>query len=586
MLKYSNICALKRHLHETVSYQQKCHFSAASPNPKKLSYYHHIGNDPLVYRTLSEHFEISVEKYGNREALVSCYEGKRYTYTEVLDKVNRLASGFTKIGLSKDDKIGIWSPNSAQWYITLLAASKAGLVSVKIVALNPAYQTPEISQCIRKVNMKAMVAGDTFKHQNYYEMVCKSVPDIRLSRGRSKERDGFTTLIMDSSEELEGAYTFDEILNFGSNGSQLTPEKAQPDDPCNVQFTSGTTGTPKAALLSHYNFVNNGIHVANRMQLDKKAHRVCVQVPLFHVYGIVIAMAASITHGATVVLPAPTFNPEQSLRAIVNERCSVILGTPTMYVDLIAKQRELNLPIESTEIAITGGAPCPPQLFRNIQSTFNLKSVKSLYGLTEVSACAFFSLSNESEKQITETVGFLQDHLEAKVIDEKGTLVPFGRPGELCVRGYSTMLGYFNDEARTREVFTADKWLRTGDQFVLQEDGYGRIVGRFKEMIIRGGENIFPKEIEDFLSTHPEIIEAQVVGVPDDRMGEEICAFIRTTKNGKELKQRDVKDFCTGSIAHFKIPRYVQVVDEFPRTTSGKIQKFKLKEQYAKNVKN
>ncbi|XP_037048060.1 medium-chain acyl-CoA ligase ACSF2, mitochondrial-like isoform X2 [Bradysia coprophila] len=578
MIKRFGFPILKRHSNALFSYR-KC-YSTVSTNPEKLSYYHHIGNDPLVYRTYAEHFEISAKKYGNREAIVSCHEGKRYTYTEALEKVNQLASGFINIGLNKGDRIGIWSPNSAQWYITMLAAAKAGLISV---ALNPAYQGPEIAQCIKKVNMRAIVAPESYKAQNYYEMICKNVPEVTESRGgviKSSEFDSFTTLILDSPNRLKGTRTFEDVLQLGADKNCFV--KVKPDEPCNIQFTSGTTGTPKAALLSHYNFVNNGIHVGNRSQYSEKPHRICVLVPFFHVFGIVVSMTAAITHGATIVVPAPTFNAEKSLRAIVDEQCTVIHGTPTMYVDLIAKQKELNLPISTTEIAVTGGSPCPPQLFRNIKSTFNLSCVKTVYGLTELSACVFFSLNNETEKQVTETVGSLQDHLEAKIVDQEGDIVPFGKPGELCVRGYSTMLGYFNDEAKTKEIFTRDKWLKTGDQFILQEDGYGRIVGRFKEMIIRGGENIFPKEIEDFLSTHPDIIEAQVVGVPDDRMGEEICAFIRTTEKGKVLQQNDIKEFCTGSIAHFKIPRYMKVVDEFPRTTSGKIQKFKLKEQYEK----
>lgn len=352
-----------------------------------------------------------------------------------------------------------------------------------------------------------------------------------------------------------------------------------PDSGCNIQFTSGTTGQPKAAVLSHYNFVNNGRHIGNRNQLNRNS-RICVQVPLFHVYGVVITVMAAMTHGSTLVLPAAGFSPADSLHAIVNEKCTVIHGTPTMYVDLIKKQKELKLALETAKMAVTGGAPCSPQLFLDIKNVLGLDHVRTVYGLTETTAVIFQSRAGDKIEQILNTVGHLLDHIEVKVVDAEGHIVQFGEPGELYVRGYATMLEYYDDVEKTKETIGIDKWLKTGDQFILQADGYGRIVGRLKEMIIRGGENIFPKEVEDFLNSHPKVIEAHVIGVPDERMGEECCAFVRLQDGITTITRDEMKEYAKGKLAHFKVPRYVIRIDQFPRTASGKIQKFKLAEAY------
>ncbi|KAG4077543.1 hypothetical protein HA402_002970 [Bradysia odoriphaga] len=555
-------------------------------NAHSPSYYHYIGKEPLKYRTIGQQLARAADKFGDNDAIVSYHEGKRLTYSQALKKIDQFAAGLLKLGLSRGDRIGIWAPNTMNWYIAVMAAAKAGLISV---AINHSYQIPEMAYCIKKVGIKAIVTTETFKTQKYYDMLCKIVPEIRdASDGiiRSSEYNSLRAVIMDSDNDHPGTFKFEDICSAPSNKDIIDLNNRlsliQPDDPCNIQFTSGTTGKPKAAVMSHYGFVNNAIHVANRMELGEKYHKICVQVPLFHAFGIVISLCVAVEHGSTVVLPSPGFNPEQSLRAIVDEKCTLLNGTPTMYVDLIAKQKELNLPITTAEIAVTGGATCSPQLLRNIKSTFGLRSVKTAFGMTELSPVCFISKKEDTEYQVTQTVGFILDHLEAKVTNEQGQIVPFGTPGELCVRGYSTMLEYFDDPQKTKETISNDRWLRTGDQFVLQEDGYGQIIGRYKEMIIRGGENIFPKEIENFLSTHPEILENYAFGVPDERLGEEICVHIRTTEKGKSLTADDIRNFCKGSIAYFKIPKYIKFVDDFPKTTSGKIQKFKLQEQFVK----
>ncbi|CAD6998222.1 unnamed protein product [Ceratitis capitata] len=469
------------------------------------------------------------------------------------------------------------------WYLTMLGAARAGLVSVGI---NPAFQGPEVDYCLKKVKVKAVIMPETFKTQNFYEIIksiCPELPHSVDGRINSANLPHLKHVIIDTPNRLKGALSFDDLLGLGNSDEREAIAQLQryvmPDSGCNIQFTSGTTGKPKAALLSHYNFVNNGTHIGNRNQLDSNS-RICVQVPLFHVYGVVITVMAAMTHGSTLVLPAAGFSPADSLKAIVDEKCTVIHGTPTMYVDLIKKQRELKLPLKTAKMAVTGGAPCSPQLFLDIKEVLGLDHVRTVYGLTETTAVIFQSRPGDNNERILNTVGHLQDHVEVKVVDAEGHIVQFGQPGELYVRGYATMLEYYDDPEKTKETMGNDKWLKTGDQFILEADGYGRIVGRLKEMIIRGGENIFPKEVEDFLNSHSKIIEAHVIGVPDERLGEECCAFVRLQDGVESITHEELKEFARGKIAHFKVPRFVIPIDQFPRTASGKIQKFKLAETY------
>ncbi|XP_065085654.1 medium-chain acyl-CoA ligase ACSF2, mitochondrial-like [Ochlerotatus camptorhynchus] len=353
-----------------------------------------------------------------------------------------------------------------------------------------------------------------------------------------------------------------------------------PDGGLNMQFTSGTTGLPKAALVSHQGFVNNAIHLAHRNEFDQKQHRICLQLPLFHAFAMVVGVLTAFTHGTTVVLPGARYKPMESLEAIVKEKCTAIYGTPTMYVDLVNKVRETNFELPPVDLAVTGGATCSPQLFADILGILKVRKAKTVYGLTEACGIVFQSLFQDTRENILETVGHIMDHFEAKVVDANGNTVPFGAAGELWVRSPGMMLGYWGDEKKTRETLGEDGWLRTGDQFVLREDGYGKIVGRIKEIIIRGGENIFPREIEDYLNTHPKVLETHCVGVPDGRMGEEICAYVRLKEDGQTLNLSEVGDFCKGRLAHFKVPKYLRVVHAFPQTTSGKVQKFKLVEMF------
>ncbi|XP_011207643.2 medium-chain acyl-CoA ligase ACSF2, mitochondrial [Bactrocera dorsalis] len=544
---------------------------------------HYIGKHPLVYRSVGQELERAVAEYGSTESIVSCHEQKRYTFRSLIEDVDRVAAGLLKLGLQQGDHVGIWAPNNMHWYLTMLGAARAGLVSVGI---NPAFQGPEVEYCLKKVKVKAIIMPESFKTQNYYEImkgICPELPGSVDSHIKSANLPHLKYVVVDTPNKLKGALTFDDLLDLSNPTEREAIKQLQhhimPDSGCNIQFTSGTTGKPKAAVLSHYNFVNNGIHIGNRNQFDSNS-RICVQVPLFHVYGVVITIMSAMTHGSTLVLPAAGFSPADSLHAIVNEKCTVIHGTPTMYVDLIKKQRELKLPLETAKMAVTGGAPCSPQLFLDIKNVLGLDHVRTVYGLTETTAVIFQSRPGDKSEHILNTVGHLLEHIEVKVVDAEGHIVQFGEPGELYVRGYATMLEYYDDAEKTKETIGNDKWLKTGDQFILQADGYGRIVGRLKEMIIRGGENLFPKEIEDFLNSHPKIIEAHVIGVPDERLGEECCAFVRLQDGVETITTDEVKEFAKGKLAHFKVPRYIIPIDQFPRTASGKIQKFKLAEAY------
>ncbi|XP_055589773.1 medium-chain acyl-CoA ligase ACSF2, mitochondrial-like [Uranotaenia lowii] len=551
------------------------------------SYIHHIGKEPLVYRNVGQHLKLAVEKYPNNEAIVSCHENRRLTYSQVLEKVDRIAASFYQLGLEKGDRVGIWAPNGMLFYLSTLAAARAGMISV---AINPAYQVPEIDYALKKVGVKAIIAYEQYKTQRFYEMLTKCAPelaDCRPGELKSSNVPDLLSVIIasePSSSPPPGTIKFDDLLKAHSEADLTRIDSLQsqisPDSGVNIQFTSGTTGQPKGALVSHYGFVNNAIAVGFRNELNLKQHRVCVQTPFFHVFGLVAGIMGALSYGTTLVLPGPGFKAEESVEAIVKEKCSVIYGTPTMYVDLVHKVKNSGVKLPPIDLAVTGGAVCSPQLFVDIQQTLGVRQVKTIYGLTETTCVMFQSLFNESKENVLQTVGHVMDHYEVKVVNQEGSVVPMGTSGELWVRGYGTMLGYWDDEQKTTETIGADKWLKTGDQFQLRDDGYGKIVGRIKEMVIRGGENIYPKEIEDFLNTHPKVLETHCIGVPDERMGEEICAFVRLKDPTETFERSEMKEFSVGKISHFKVPKYLRIVQEFPKTTSGKVQKFKLLQRF------
>ncbi|XP_055838784.1 medium-chain acyl-CoA ligase ACSF2, mitochondrial-like, partial [Episyrphus balteatus] len=428
------------------------------------SYFHCIGGDKLVYKTLGQQLDETAYNHPNKEAIISYHEGKRFTFSSVKDVVDKLAANFLKLGLKKGDRVGIFAPNNMHWYLTMMGAGKAGLVSVGI---NPAFQAPELEYCLKKVGVKALVTAESFRCQQYYEILEKICPEIKDSKEghlKSKNLPNLKAVIIDSQDKLAGALKFNDLLDCSDKDAVQKVINMQStitaDSPCNIQFTSGTTGQPKATVLTHFNLINNSYFNGKRNETENQ--RLCVQNPLFHAYGISVCTTAALCHGATMVLPSDGFNPEASLRAIVDEKCTTIHGTPTMYVDLIKKQKELQLPIKTAEIGVTGGAQCSPHLLKEIKDVLNLKKVKNVFGMTELTAVVFQTMMDDDEDKILNTVGLLHDHLEAKVIDLDGNTVPFGEPGELCIRGYSVMMHYLNDEAKTKETLSPCRWLHTG----------------------------------------------------------------------------------------------------------------------------
>ncbi|XP_063922176.1 medium-chain acyl-CoA ligase ACSF2, mitochondrial-like [Zophobas morio] len=542
------------------------------------SYVHKIGEQPLKYVTIGQLLEETANKFGDRKAIISVHQNESLTFSELLQKADKLAAAFKILNLEKNDRLGIWAPNLLEWYITMMACARAGLIAVY---LNPVFEAPEIEYCINKTQIKALVCADKFKYHDHYESLLTIAPELEnceIGKMTSKKVPSLKTVIRIGEENKCGIYNFCEILDLASTSEVANIQKLQhsisPDDGCSLHFTSGSTGKPKAAVATHFKMVNSGFMVGKRLDFSHNYHKICLQVPFFHVFGTVLGIMASLNHASTIVLPTDGYQPGKNFDAIKNEKCTVIYGTPTMYLDLIQIQEKRKEPI-SANIAFLGGAPSSPHLLEQILKTLNVSKLHSVYGLTECTGSVFQSVSIKSKEKFPILVNFLQEHMEAKVINGNGGMVPFGTPGELCVRGYANMVGYWDDEERTNEILGKDGWLKTGDQFILEEDGSGKVVGRLKDMILRGGENIFPKEIEEVLITYPDILEVQVIGTPHKRLGEEVCACVRIQPQSN-LTLEDLITFCKGKLAYFKIPTRMEIFDNFPRTTSGKIQKFKL----------
>ncbi|XP_054260338.1 medium-chain acyl-CoA ligase ACSF2, mitochondrial-like [Macrosteles quadrilineatus] len=549
-----------------------------------LSYFHNPGNEPLHYLTIGQLASRAANRWPDKEVFVSLVDSSRITFSQAEQQANKLAAGFLELGLQPGDRLGICSPNSTQWFLTAVAAAKAGLI---LVSMNPAYLTHELEYCMHKVGVRAIVTDESYRVQNYYKMICDIVPGLANSPVNSKvncsKLPNFSVLIVNSEKVFPGAYRYCDVMEASGSLQELQAisKTLRPENNGNIQFTSGTTGKPKAVPLTHFNLVNNSYCFGKRLGMDKQHYKILAQSPFFHVLGYISALMASLNFGSTIVLPSPTFSVPDSCEAIKKEKCTMLLGTPTMYVDLCSYVKSLPLEEQqqhlSPEVAVSGGALCSPELFRKMKTTFDCDRVVSVYGLTETTAMCFQSTPEDSEYQMTSTVGKISDHVEAKVVDSSGKTVPMGETGELWMRSFNNMTGYWEDPHGTENILTRDYWIKTGDKFVLSPDGYGQVVGRIKDMIIRGGENISPKEVEDFLATHPNILEAQVYGVLSERLGEEVGCSLRL-QPGAQISEQEVVDFCKGQISYFKIPKYVEVLKEFPKTGSGKIQKFKLRE--------
>jgi len=545
------------------------------------SYVSGTGTIPLIGETIGVHFDRAVARWGDRDGIVVRHQDVRWTYGELAERVEALAAGFLALGLEPGDRIGIWSPNRAEWVQTIFAAAKAGLILVNI---NPAYRLSELEHALVLSGCKALVTASRFKTSDYLGMLRDLAPELAAARPgalKAARLPDLRILIHMDPAAQPGMLKFDEVPARGGAAEQAKlielAGRLQFDDPVNIQFTSGTTGLPKGATLTHHNILNNGFFVGAAMGL-REGDRLCIPVPLYHCFGMVMSVLACMSHGATMVFPCEGFDPLAVLQTIEAERCTLVHGVPTMFIAEMEHPDFAKFDLSSLRAGIMAGSPCPIEVMRRVIDQMHLGEVTIAYGMTETSPVSFQSAVDDPIERRVSTVGRILPHLEVKIVDGEGRIVPRGTKGEILTRGYSVMAGYWNDPVRTAEAIDPAGWMRTGDLGVIDEEGYGNIVGRIKDLVIRGGENIYPREIEEFLFRHPQIESAQVFGVPDDRFGEELCVWIKL-RVGATLDADGVRAFCQGQIAHYKIPRYVFFVDEFPMTVTGKIQKFIMREQ-------
>ncbi len=556
--------------------------------PVQQSYVCGLSDQPLIGETIGQFFDRAVARWPDTEALVVRHQGVRLTYAQMKEAVDNLAAGFLALGLEPGDRIGIWSPNTAEWALTQFATAKAGLVLVNI---NPAYRTSELEYALNKVECKALVLADRFKSSDYVGMVRELAPEIdhcapgALAAARLPHLKAVIHL---EDEHLHGFYAFREISEMRTPKTEARvkslADKLQFDDPINIQFTSGTTGHPKGATLTHHNILNNGFFVGEAIKLTQ-GDRLCIPVPLYHCFGMVMGNLGCLTHGATMIYPGDAFDPLACLEAVETEKCTGLYGVPTMFIAMLDHPDFARFDLSTLRTGIMAGSVCPMEVMTRVIDKMHLNQITIAYGMTETSPVSFQSATDDPLELRVSTVGRIQPHLEVKIVDLEGRVVPRGEPGELLTRGYSVMLGYWNDPEKTAESIDRAGWMHTGDQATIDEDGYCRIVGRIKDMVIRGGENIYPREVEEFLYRHPAVNDVQVIGVPDDKYGEELCAWIRL-REGQEgqVSEDDIRAFCKGQIAHYKIPRYIRFVDEFPMTVTGKVQKFVMRKQMAEEL--
>ncbi len=540
---------------------------------------------PLIEQPIGAFFDAVVARQPAHEALVSIHQGRRYNYLELQREANRLASALLGLGLAAGERVGIWSHNNAEWVLLQLATAKVGLILVNI---NPAYRTAEVEYALNKVNCKALVTMASFKTSDYLGMLRELAPEWAHAQPGQLESVKLPNLrsVVWIDEPGRGAdqpgmMRFSDLLVSGNpDDARLAGIAAtlKVTDPINIQFTSGTTGFPKGATLTHRNILNNGFFIGEAMKLTP-ADRLCIPVPLYHCFGMVLGNLACLTHGSTIVYPNDGFDPLTVLQAVQAERCTGLHGVPTMFIAELDHPRFAEFDLSSLRTGIMAGSPCPTEVMKRVVSDMHLSQITIAYGMTETSPVSCqSSVDTPLEKRVS-TVGLVQPHLEVKVIDpESGAIALPGVSGELCTRGYSVMHGYWDDPARTEEAIDADGWMHTGDLATMDDQGYVNIVGRIKDMVIRGGENIYPREIEEFLYRHPKVQDVQVVGLPDKRYGEELCAWI-VTKPGQTLTEDEIRTFCKGQIAHYKVPRYIRFVQGFPMTVTGKIQKFKIRDE-------
>jgi fatty-acyl-CoA synthase len=515
---------------------------------------------PLLGETIGDNLRRTVATHGDREALVDRAAGRRFTYTELYDTVEALAAGLLAAGVTRGDRVGIWAPNRWEWVVLQYATADIGAVLVNI---NPAYRTHELEFVLKQAGISVLVAAPSFKTSDYRSMVGSvrgACPDLR-------------------SVVFLGDPEWDALFTAARAGLAAARAGLGFDDPINIQYTSGTTGFPKGATLSHHNILNNGFLVGEICSYTE-ADRICIPVPFYHCFGMVMGNLAATSHGACMVIPAPGFDPAATLAAVAEERCTSLYGVPTMFIAELGLDDFGSYDLSSLRTGIMAGSPCPVEVMKRVVADMGMTEVTICYGMTETSPVSTQTRATDDLDRRVSTVGQVHPHVEVKVIDPvTGRIVERGVPGELCTRAYSVMLGYWDEPAKTAEVLDAAGWMHTGDLAEMDDAGYLTIVGRIKDMVIRGGENVYPREVEEFLFTHPDIVDAQVVGVPDEKYGEELMAWVRLRPGAAELDAAALRGFCTGKLAHYKIPRYVRVVDEFPMTVTGKVRKVQMREE-------
>jgi fatty-acyl-CoA synthase len=545
------------------------------------SYVQGASKVPLIGSTIGDLFDRVVADDPDHEALVSCHQGLRYTYGQLRAAVDRFARGLMALGVAKGDRVGIWSPNHAEWVVAQFATPKIGAILVNV---NPAYRVHELEYALGQSGCVALIIAPPFKTSDYASLLREVCPELdRAAPGqlRAERLPELRTVITFGDQRVPGAYTWDEVavLAESVSGDALTQRQAEQnfDDPINIQYTSGTTGFPKGATLSHHSILNNGFFIGERMRFTR-ADRLCIPVPFYHCFGMVLGNLACVTHGSTMVIPAPVFDPLRTMEVVQSERCTGLHGVPTMFIAELGHPEFARFDFTTLRTGIMAGSPCPIEVMKQVQSKMHLSEVTIAYGMTETSPVSFQSTTDDPLNKRVTTVGRIHPHVECKIVDPTtGRVVPRGTPGELLSRGYIVMLGYWGNPKATAEAIDAGRWMHTGDLATMDDEGYVNIVGRSKDMIIRGGENVYPREIEEYLYCHPKVKDVQVIGVPDERYSEEIMAWI-TLKPGVSALPDELRDFCRGQIAHYKIPRYWRFTDGFPMTVTGKIQKFKMRE--------